>query len=141
MDEESTASGGGADAAGQPLVSAEDAGSTANEREQHQMSLEVGNSPKLAKRGAAVKELEKQPNGSFLASEATLQETLSPKPARSTRTSKVSKAEKKSPFEEYFCKSVQCSAQYRHVTLISKVALGKYFLTGWCNRQCNAGHP
>ena len=97
LDEESTATGGGADKAGQPVASAKDASSTTIEtREQQQMALEVGNSPKLAKRGA-VKELEKQPNGSFLASEATLQETLSPKPARSTRTSKVNTAEK-SPF-------------------------------------------
>jgi len=85
LDEESSATG--ANAAGQPVASVKDANSTTIEREQQQMALEVGNSPKLAKRGA-VKELEKQPNGSFLASEATLQETLSPKPARSTRTSK-----------------------------------------------------
>ena len=105
LDEESSAAG--VNAAGQPVASAEDASSTTIEREQQQMALEVGNSPKLAKRGA-VKELEKQPNGSFLASEATLQETLSPKPARSTRTSKVSTA-KKSPFLKNIFVS-QCSA-------------------------------
>ena len=58
---------------------------------------EVAKSPKLAKRGA-VKELEKQPNGSFVASGSTLSETLSPKPARSSRTKVSQVASSKIPF-------------------------------------------
>lgn len=86
LDEESAA---GAEAVPSPPPAKTEAESFAEKQQQQQMALEVGKSPKLAKRGA-VKELEKQPNGSFVASGATLLETLSPKPTRSTRT-KVSR--------------------------------------------------